>query len=104
MASLNNANCRFLGIDYWDPFIWVLRLQAVPCRILYGDYGYGGPRGMLMCVGLTIYYTVVKNVAGEAVKPWLGGEAQMDGIIGVGTYKQKPASPAEELDQATPYV
>ena len=46
-----------------------------------------------------IYYCVVKNVAGEAMKPWLGGEEQPKGIVGIGTYKRK--QPADE-EQNTP--
>jgi hypothetical protein len=33
----------------------------------------------------------VNNIAGESVKPWLGGETQPKGIVGVGTYKRKTA-------------
>jgi len=44
---------------------------------------------VMVIVGLTIYYAVVKNVEGEAMKPWLGGENQSGGIVGVGTYKRK---------------
>jgi len=43
---------------------------------------------------LIIYYAFVKNVQGEAMKPWLGGESQQGGIVGVGTYKRKN----EQLD------
>ena len=39
--------------------------------------------------GLIIYYCVVTNPSAEALKPWLGGEAQAEGIVGVGTYKRK---------------
>jgi len=39
-------------------------------------------------IGLVIYYAVVKNVEGEAMKPWLGGESQPNGIVGIGTYKR----------------
>jgi hypothetical protein len=31
----------------------------------------------------------VTNPSAEALKPWLGGEAQAEGIVGVGTYKRK---------------
>jgi hypothetical protein len=44
--------------------------------------------------GLTIYYTIVNNIAGEAMKPWLGGANQPKGIVGIGTYKRK-----EDVDE-----
>jgi len=36
-----------------------------------------------------VYYTIVNNISGEAMKPWLGGASQPEGIVGVGTYKRK---------------
>jgi hypothetical protein len=45
--------------------------------------------------GLIIYYAVVKNVEGEAMKPWLGGESQPKGIVGVGTYKRNAVNDEE---------
>jgi hypothetical protein len=47
------------------------------------------PRSACLILGLIIYYTIVRSVAGEALKPWLGGESQPMGIVGVGTYKKK---------------
>ena len=52
----------------------------------------------MVITGLVIYYTVVNSIAGEAMKPWLGGEAQPQGIVGVGTYKRKQTE--EEEGQA----
>jgi solute carrier family 35 protein F1/2 len=45
--------------------------------------------GQNLISGLVIYYSIVKNIAGEAMKPWLGGANQPMGIVGVGTYKRK---------------
>jgi hypothetical protein len=47
---------------------------------------------------LTTYYAIVKNIDGEAMKPWLGGEDQPDGIVGIGTYKRR--NPTDEENSA----
>jgi len=53
--------------------------------------------------GLTIYYCIVKTVAGEAMKPWLEGEEQKGGIVGIGTYKSKREEAIdEESSPSTP--
>ena len=55
-----------------------------------------------MDLGLTIYYCIVKTVAGEAMKPWLEGEDQTGGIVGIGTYKRKREGIDEESSPQTP--
>jgi hypothetical protein len=51
-----------------------------------------------LTLGLIIYYAIVKNIDGEAMKPWLGGEQQPKGIVGVGTYKRKVRPEDEETN------
>jgi hypothetical protein len=51
--------------------------------------------------GLVIYYTIINSISGEAMKPWLGGESQPKGIVGVGTYKRKNMEEEEENTPAT---
>jgi hypothetical protein len=46
---------------------------------------------------LIIYYCVVKTIGGESVKPWLGGEQQTGGIVGVGTYKRSDTVDEESI-------
>ena len=41
-----------------------------------------------------MYYAIVKNVEGEAVKPWLG-ENQTGGVVGIGTYKRNESRDEE---------
>jgi len=49
---------------------------------------------------LVIYYTIVRNPSGEAMKPWLGGESQPEGIVGVGTYKRKYIATRGDLESS----
>jgi solute carrier family 35 protein F1/2 len=78
-----------IGIQLFGFYVYKLYPVAFVMTILGNLPPLSHICGQNLISGLVIYYSIVKNIAGEAMKPWLGGANQPMGIVGVGTYKRK---------------
>lgn len=80
MSSAAFYNLSLLTSDFWGLLIGLK---------VFGYYVYWlYPVGFVFTVsGMIIYNMMIKNIKGEAIKPWLG-ENQKGGIVGLGTAKR----------------
>lgn len=90
MSSAAFYNLSLLTSDYWGLIVGLILFNYSPYFLYFIAFA-------MVIIGVTIYYTVVRTIEGEARKPWLKSN---EGVVGIGTYARnnQPAQ-MDEHDQ-----